>query len=311
VQQWRGALTEFDFRQLRYFVTVAEEGQMTRAARRLQLAQPALSQAIGRLEHQVGVKLLERNPRGVTLTAAGEAFMEKARAALEAVDAAEATARSLARAETGTLLLGFLSLTPPMLVADLLERFAAANPRVDVVWRELGYPTLDARAWLAGVDAAIVWAPPSGPGLASVGLRTSRLVVTVSERHRLAARDELTVEEVIDETFPGVADWCDPGWLGYWGLDRYRGGPSRRTHDVAVSPQEVVSIVAAGRAITTVPELVALPFGPLGIKAIPLVDADPAVLQLVWREVAVTPLLDKLIALARESAGSDGVPAIP
>jgi DNA-binding transcriptional LysR family regulator len=136
-------------------------------------------------------------------------------------------------------------------------------------------------------------------------------VVTVSERHRLAARDELTVEEVIDETFPGVADWCDPGWLGYWGLDRYRGGPSRRTHDVAVSPQEVVSIVAAGRAITTVPELVALPFGPLGIKAIPLVDADPAVLQLVWREVAVTPLLDKLIALARESAGSDGVPAIP
>src|SRR5438270_7543325 len=97
-----GSLTDFDFRQFRYFVTVAEEGQMTRAARRLQLAQPALSQAIARLENQVGVKLLDRNPRGVTLTAAGQAFVEKARAALDAVDAAEATARSLARAEAGT-----------------------------------------------------------------------------------------------------------------------------------------------------------------------------------------------------------------
>src|SRR5437763_262278 len=170
-----GSLTDFDFRQFRYFVTVAEEGQMTRAARRLRLAQPALSQAIARLEAQVGVKLLDRNPRGVALTSAGHAFVEKARAALEAVDAAEATA------------------------------------------------------------------------------------------HPLAAHDELTVDDVVDETFPGVAEWCDPGWLGYWGLDRYRGGPAKRTEDVAASPQELASIVASGRAITTVPEVVALPFGPMGI----------------------------------------------
>ena len=61
-------------------------------------------------------------------------------------------------------------------------------------------------------------------GLSSQPIRTSPLVVAMSESHRLADRDELTVEDVLDETFPGVVDWCDPGWLGYWGLDSYRGG---------------------------------------------------------------------------------------
>jgi DNA-binding transcriptional LysR family regulator len=292
-------------------VTVAEEGQMTRAARRLQLAQPALSQAIARLEAQVGVKLLERNPRGVTATPAGQAFLVKARAVLDAVDAAQATARSLARAETGRLLIGFLSLTPPMLAAELFNRFSEENPGVELAWRELGYPKLDVREWLGDSDAALAWMAPTGPGVASHALRTSPVVVAVAERHPLAARNELTVADVIDETFPGVAPWCDPGWLGFWGLDGYRGGPARRTGDAAESPQEMASIVAAGRAITTVPEIVAMPFGPLGIKAIPLVDADPAVLNLVWRPEAVAPLLDRLLTLARETALTGDAPALP
>ena len=73
--------------QLRYFVTVAEEGQMTRAARKLHLAQPALSQAIAQLESELGIDLLVRHARGVTLTPAGETFVPKARLALAAADA--------------------------------------------------------------------------------------------------------------------------------------------------------------------------------------------------------------------------------
>src|SRR2546421_9391651 len=98
-----GSLTDFDFRQFRYFVTVAEEGQMTRAARRLQLAQPALSQAIARLEAQVGIRLLDRNPRGVTVTPAGEAFLAKAQATLAAMEEMQATTRSWARQQEGRL----------------------------------------------------------------------------------------------------------------------------------------------------------------------------------------------------------------
>jgi DNA-binding transcriptional LysR family regulator len=295
-------MSEFEFRQFRYFVTVAEEGQMTRAARRLQLAQPALSQAISRLEAQIGVKLFERNPRGVTVTPAGQAFLEKARAALDAVDQAGVTARSWARAEAGRLLVGFLSMTPPMMAGELFERFGREHPEVNTEWRELGYPTLDAVGWLGDTDAALVWMPPSGPGLASQVLRTSPLVAAVSERHPLAARDELTVADLFDETFPGIIDWCDPGWLGFWGLDRYRGAPARRTEDRAVSPEEVASIVASGRAVTTVPEMVAVPFHQLGIKSIPVTDAAPAVLALVWPELTAAPLVHHLVEIARQIA---------
>ena len=76
----------------------------------------------------------------------------------------------------------------------------------------------------------------------------------MSETHPLAERSALTIADVLDETFPGIVDWCDPGWLGYWGLDAYRGSPARRTDDAAVTTEEVASIVASGRAVTTVPE---------------------------------------------------------
>jgi DNA-binding transcriptional LysR family regulator len=288
-------------------VTVAQEGQMTRAARRLQLAQPALSQAIARLESQVGVRLLDRNPRGVAVTRAGQAFLEKAQATLAAAEDMNATARSWVRDQEGRLHAGFLSMTPPMMAGDLFPRFAAEHPAVTIEWRELGYPTLDARAWLGDVDAALIWCPPTGPGLAGQPVRVSPLVVAAAERHPLASRGQLTVEEVLDETFPGVVDWCDPGWLGFWGLDAYRGGPPRRTDDGASTPEEVASIVGSGRAITTVPEIVALPFAHLGIRAIPLIGAAPAVLTLVWPEGGATPLVEDLAQTARQLARERGI----
>jgi DNA-binding transcriptional LysR family regulator len=278
---------------------------MTRAARKLQLAQPALSQAIARLESQVGVRLLERHARGVTVTPAGEAFLEKAQAALTAAEEVNATARSWARDQQGRLHAGFMSLTPPMMAAELLSRFTDAHPEITIDWRQLGYPTLDARAWLSDCDAALIWFAPSAPGLASQAIRTSSLVVAMAESHPLAGREQLRVAEVLDETFPGIVDWCDPVWLGYWGLDAHRGGPPRRTDDIAVTPEEVASIVASGRAITTVPELVAVPFAHLGIRAIPLVDADPAVLTLVWPARAATPLVAELADTAREMFEQD------
>jgi DNA-binding transcriptional LysR family regulator len=255
---------------------------------------------MARLEAQVGVRLLERHPRGVSLTPAGKAFLDKAQATLAAMDETHATVRSWARQGDGRLHAGFMSLTPPMMAADLFPRFTAAHPEVIIEWRQLGYPTLATREWLGDADAALIWFAPTGPGLDGQPVRTSPLVVAMPETHPLAARSELTVADVLEETFPGIVEWCDPGWLGYWGLDGYRGGPARRTDDAAVTPEEVASIVASGRAITTVPEIVAVPFAHLGIRAIPLIDAEPAVLTLVWPEGAATPLVEDLAEIARQ-----------
>ena len=298
-------MNELEIRQLRYFVVVAQEGQMTRAARRLALAQPALSQAMARLEAQVGVKLLERHPRGVALTRAGEAFLEKAQATLAAMDETQAAARAWSRQEEGRLHAGFMSLTPPMMAGDLFPRFMAEHPTTAIEWRQLGYPTLTVRDWLGDSDVGLIWFAPTGPGLATQAIRTSPLVVAVTDTHPLAGRSELRVEDVLDEPFPGVVDWVDPGWLGHWGLDSYRGAPAPRTDDAAVTPEEVAQIVASGRAITTVPEIVAVPFAHLGIRAIPLIDAEPAVLMLAWPEGSATPLVEDLLRLARQLHAED------
>jgi DNA-binding transcriptional LysR family regulator len=276
---------------------------MTRAAQRLQLAQPALSQAISRLETQVGVKLLERHPRGVTVTPAGAAFLEKAQATLAAIDEASATARAWADQEGGRVRAGFVSMTPPMLAGDLFPRFTAAYPGVTIEWRELGYPKETARSWLGDADLALVWFAPALPGLANQAIRTSPVVAVMAESHPLARRDELKVEDVLDETFPGIVG-CEPEWLGNWGLDAYRGAPARRTDDGAKTPEEVAWIVSSGRAITTVPEIVAVPYAHLGIRAIPLVDARPAVLELVWPQGAAAPMVQALVDLARH--GGEG-----
>jgi DNA-binding transcriptional LysR family regulator len=283
---------------------------MTRAAQRLQLAQPALSQAIARLEAQVGVRLLDRGPRGVTVTEAGEAFLEKAEATLAAVEDMNVTARAFARERQERVRAGFMSLTPPMMAGGLFPRFNSEHPEVTIEWRQLGYPTLDARAWLGDCDLALIWFAPDTPGLASQAIRTSPLVVAMAESHRLASRSRLTVEDVLDETFPGIVG-CEPGWLGHWGLDAYRGGPARRTEDRATTPEEVTWMVAAGRAITTVPEIVAAPYAHLGIRAVPLLGAEPAVLTLVWSEGRPHPVVAELALIAREMSAQGRGEAAP
>jgi anti-anti-sigma factor len=114
-----------------------------------------------------------------------------------------------------------------MMAGDLFARFNAGHPPVTTEWRQLGYPSLTPRDWLTDSDAGLIWFAPTGPGLASQPIRTSPLVVAMTDSHPLSGRSELRVEDVLDETLPGIVDWCDPGWLGYWGLDGYRGGAPR------------------------------------------------------------------------------------
>ncbi len=161
---------------LRYFVMVAEEGQITRAAERLHIAQPALSQAIAHLECDLGFQLLERHPRGVTLTPAGEVFLEKARAVLAANEDAVLTAESLARTEDGTIVFGYLGLPPPASDPGLIEAFAKAHPDVQLAPQELPFPSLPTASWLREVDAAICSRPAADPNVNFQALRTEPLI---------------------------------------------------------------------------------------------------------------------------------------
>lgn len=290
-----------ELRQYRYFVAVCEEGQITRAAASLNLAQPALSQAIAQLESQVGVKLLERRARGVEPTPDGDAFLAKARAVLAAADDAEATVGGLARRRRGQLRIGFLSLTSPGMAGELFVAFGARHPEVTLAWRELGFPSADRRAWLDGVDIALTYAVAPEGGLEVLTLREDPLVAVVASDHPLARRESASVAEVLGHAFVQMPSTVASDWLGFWRLDQYRSGPARVAEEVANTPQEAAAQVASGRAITTTPEPVAAQFVSLGIAGVPLRDAAPAQLALVWRTDQRNELVDELVALARET----------
>src|SRR5271154_3030642 len=128
-----------ELRHLRYFIAVAEEGHITRAAERLGMQQPPLSQQIKSLETELGVQLLRRLPRGVEPTDAGRAFLADARLILAQVDHAFASTRRTARGELGHIAIGFTSSAPfHPFVPRLIRAFREASPLVSVALDEEG-----------------------------------------------------------------------------------------------------------------------------------------------------------------------------
>ncbi len=295
------------FRQghLRYFVTVADEGQITRAARKLKIAQPALSQAMAQLEADVGFALFERHPRGVTLTPAGRAFYTHAWRAVEAAAEAEQTGDWLNRSAEGTIEFGFVGSPPGLDSPKWIQAFGAAHPGIDFRYRELPFPTLPTSGWIADVDIAVCHAPPVSEDVWSHPLRREVRAMLAPGKHRFAERDEVKVAEVLDETFIGLHPTVAPAWAGFWSLDDHRGQPPRdSTPDRAANPHEVLAALAVRDAITTVPSSVAAVILNVlsGIAAVPVADAAPCTIMLVGHADRRNPLVASVLRFARRIA---------
>jgi len=289
----------FKSSQLRYFVTVAQEGQFTRAATKLHIAQPALSQAIAQLESDLGVKLLERHPRGVSLTAAGDVLLAKARIAIAAADDAVDTAHMLERGRKGMIELGFVVAPPGLHSPRPLKALAKAHPEIAIRYRELPFPFTPTRSWLSEVDVAACHRPPADPNVWSRPFGHEPRVVLAAKGHPLAERSELKVADVLEETFIGFHPATEPQWAGFWSLDDHRGGPPRHvTKDQVANGQEVLASIALGTAITTAPAVVAsvLTGSQMGVVTIPLVDARPSEEVLVGRNDHRTPPVETMLA---------------
>jgi len=298
---------------LRYFVVVAEEGQVTRAAAKLHVAQPALSQAMSQLESELGLQRLVRHARGITLTPAGEAFLEKARLAVSADADAVRAGESLARAAKGAIQFGYLGVPPGLTNPDLLEAFTEARPGIQLSLQELPFPSIPTASWLEEADVAIASRPTADPRVWALPLRTEPRVVLVPQSHPLAERTELDVAEVLDEVFLGFHPSVDPVWAGFWSLDDHRGGPAPHlTAERSANAQQRFAMIAAGRGITAAPAChaaiiaKALP----AVVLIPLRDAHPTILVLVGREERRNPLVEALVGVAREltDAADDSLP---
>jgi DNA-binding transcriptional LysR family regulator len=303
---------------LEYFVAVAEEGQITSAARRLGVAQPALSQAIAQLESETGLTLLERHARGVRMTPAGESFYAKARLAVAATGDALSTARSLARAQHGMIEFGFLGAPPSIEGRIEMEGFAMAYPEIEIRYRDMPFPTSPTSSWLGDVDVAACHLPPPDEAVWSKVVRMEPRVALIPSGHPLVARKQLHVAELLDEAYIGFSPAVDSEWAGFWSLDDHRGGPPQRvTDDHTSNPQEVLAALGAGDAITIVPLAAANVLSNVlaGTAAIPVRDAAPSQIALVGHRDRRNPLVATLTAYAdmlwasRQGEREGGAPA--
>lgn len=190
-----------ELRQLRYLVALADERHFTRAAARCHVAQPALSQQIGKLEQELGVALFDRTTRSVTLTEAGTLLAVRARRVLAELEDATAELQELTGLRAGRVTVGVTQTPGPLDLLDLLARFHARFPQVELVVREGLSTDLAARLRGDGLDLAFLTLADGDDlrGLELTELAREPLVVALPAAHRLAHRRRLAVADLRDE----------------------------------------------------------------------------------------------------------------
>jgi DNA-binding transcriptional LysR family regulator len=292
-----------EFRALRYFVAVAEELHFTRAAERLYIAQPALSEQIRRLEDELGVELLRRTTRKVELTAAGEEFLTRARRIVEEADAALAEASRAARGETGSVRVATGATAGLEQVPRVLRAFREERPLVHLDLRQIEWEDYSGGLHDGTVDAAFVWLPFTQGGLSVVALLEEPRVVALAAGHPLAGERELRMEQIVDEPWPWAE--TDPVALAFWTCADFRGGAAARRGPKIRSMEGMLEGVRAGLCVATVPRSQARVSAWPGIVFRPVADLTPATLALGWRPDSETPVVRALVAIAGRVAPGD------
>jgi DNA-binding transcriptional LysR family regulator len=249
-----------ELRHLRYFIAVAEEKHVTRAAERLGIQQPPLSQQIRALERALDVQLFRRKPRGVELTDAGSALLVEARAILSHIDRAFATTRRTARGEQGQICVGFTSSTPfHPFVPRIIRAYREAFPLISLTLEEGGTIELIQNLRNERIDAAFIrTALASREGLVVNLLFQEAMVVALPQEHALArcagSDKALPLKALAGETFIVYRRHTGPGLYDAILSACNQAGFSLRIGQEAPRIVSTLNLVAAGLGISLVPE---------------------------------------------------------
>jgi DNA-binding transcriptional LysR family regulator len=295
-----------ELRQLEYFLAVAEEANFTRAAERVHVAQPAVSAQIQRLERELGQPLLDRSRRTVRLTAAGEAALPFARAALAAVGDIRAAIGELAQLVRGTVTIGTVtshSVDIPALLAD----FHADHPQVEIT---LGTDTSDAlidNVRSGRLDAAIVSVGPDErpEGLDFEIVTDEAIQAAVSKTDPLASRKTVRLADLADRQL--IALPVGAGIRHQFDVACTKAGVTPRIAFEASTPLALADLAERGLGVAIVPASV--PRGRDGLHALAIVPELRGRLVLAWRAVgpmapAARVLVDKARRLLRVGTGA-------
>lgn len=295
---------DVDTRLLRYFAAVAEEGNLTRAAERLFVSQPALTKQIRQLENQLGARLFTRSRAGMGLTAAGQALADRVPAVLAGVDEALHEAKSADRRSARVLRIGFLAGAANEATQQIIAAFTGRRPGWRVEMRAA--PWTDPTAGLASgdVDAALLRLPfPGQDKLRTETLFTEPRWVALPASHPLAVRDVIDFRDLWDEPF--VAAPAETGWWRDWWL----GAGEREGHPVRIGavtetgqPDDWLTSIANGHGVALAPESGARYYARPGITYRPVTGVSPTSVGVAWSPQADTsPVIQDFIRCCRDS----------
>jgi len=294
---------DVDTRLLRYFQAVAEEGNLTRAAARLYLSQPALTKQIRQLEDRLGATLFERSKAGMALTGPGAALAESLDAVLDAWGRAERAVRSAEAESSKVLRIGFLASAANEKTQRIIAAFRELRPdwRVELRQASWGAPT---EALVSGeVEAAFMRVPfPDQEAFHLLELLTEPRCVAMAADHPLAQREALAFADLVDEPFiaaPAATGAFRDHWLGA----ESRGGRPVKVGAVTEHPDDWLTAIANGDGIALAPASAARYYARPDIAYRDLEGVAPSTVALAWpKSLRPTAALADFTRAASEAA---------
>jgi DNA-binding transcriptional LysR family regulator len=297
-----------ELRPWRQFLAVAEELHFGRAAQRLHMTQPPLTQAIAGLEATLGVRLFDRTKRSVMLTPAGSALLAPVRDLLARAQALPAHARAAAAGEVGALRLAFVSTVGFALLPQWVRAFRQRHPGVRL---ELIEATGDVQVQALArgeIDAGFMLHSPgfAAPGLERLLIASEPLVLALPEHHPLAAQTTLNLRDVLAEPLVIFPRRIVPSlYDAIFGL-YHAAGQSPLVAQEAIQMQTIVNLVSAGLGVAWVPDSVRQ-FQRSGVSYRSVEAPAELVLpgcetSLVWPAGPPNPTLERFVAFLREPA---------
>ncbi len=291
-----------DVRQLRCFVAVAEELHFGRAAARLHIAGPAVSQTIRSLEAELGLRLFDRTNRRVELTDAGRLLAGEGQAVLERLDAARAAMEQFKSRQASEVRIGAAAALPPRLVPTLLARCAREAVGVHVIVTALRAGR--DRALPQEIDIALVRGHVSEPGVQSTVVIREPVGVALPGGHRLARKRAIRAADLNGVPLIAFARRSDPqeydrlfAALAEAGLTEVR--PAHESHQGAVDAS--LRLVAAGAGVSLKLRSEVEAFGSSEVVWRPLADAEiEVVIAAAWRAERLTPAAEVVVTLLTE-----------
>ena len=273
---------DIDTRLLRYFAAVAAEGNLTRAAERLFVSQPALTKQIKQLESQLGVRLCTRSRAGMTLTAAGQALADTTPAVLAGWDQTLRETKAAASRAARVLPVGFISSAANEATQQIIAAFARRRPGWRVDMRQAAWSDPTAGLASGDTDAALLRLPfPGQDDVRIEVLLTEPRWVALPATHPLAARDQISFHQLWDEPFvaaPAETGW----WRDYWLATGERQGHPVRIGLVTDQPDAWLTAIANGYGIALAPESAARYYARPGITYRPVTGISPSQVCVAW-----------------------------